>query len=275
MKTLKRPMFRKGGEVGGGIMTGVMRENYQQGTTAERLMKVAGQPAGFDPLTQFLIQGGLSLASQPATGGGAIADIATAVQKPAADLMTGLGERDKMRQQLALKGELLDIEQEGAERLAKIKQENQILNERKKAIAAAGPKREGETEEEYLKRVDDLTTKLIMSTTEGQENVMTRFRESQKDADIQNIIKDQLSGIGTKDTANKFYNFERLLLPELRASSPEYKNLSFVGAITTNTKTNKYQLKNKRPGIYFDPFLENVIIIDAAKDAKILRADQL
>ena len=90
-------MFRKGGEVGGGIMTGVMRENYENGTTAERLMKIAGQPAGFDPLTQFLIQGGLSLASQPATGGGVIADIATAVKKPTADLMTGLGERDKMK----------------------------------------------------------------------------------------------------------------------------------------------------------------------------------
>ena len=34
-------MFRKGGEVGGGIMTGVMRENYRQGTTAERLMQFA------------------------------------------------------------------------------------------------------------------------------------------------------------------------------------------------------------------------------------------
>ena len=32
-------MFRKGGEVGGGIMTGVKRENYQQGSTAERLQK--------------------------------------------------------------------------------------------------------------------------------------------------------------------------------------------------------------------------------------------
>ena len=30
MKIFKRPMFRKGGEVGGGIMTG-LRENYQDG----------------------------------------------------------------------------------------------------------------------------------------------------------------------------------------------------------------------------------------------------
>ena len=42
MKTLRRPMFRKGGEVGGGIMTGVMRENYDNGTSrpSERITKV-------------------------------------------------------------------------------------------------------------------------------------------------------------------------------------------------------------------------------------------
>ena len=42
MRTLKRPMFRKGGEVGGGIMTGVMRENYDDGTPrpSERIQNV-------------------------------------------------------------------------------------------------------------------------------------------------------------------------------------------------------------------------------------------
>ena len=273
MKTLRRPMFRKGGEVGGGIMTGINRENYQQGTTAERLMKVAGQPAGFDPLTQFLIQGGLSLASQPATGGGAIADIATAVQKPAADLMTGLGERDKMRQQLALKGELLDIEQEGAERLAKIKQENKVLNERKKAIAAAGPRRQDETEEDYIKRIDDLTAKLILSPMESREDIMTRFEIGQKADAIKNI-KANL-GFQSDDVAENYYKFQKSSLSQLRASNPEFKNLTFVGPVTTNSKTGKYQLKNKRPGIYFDPFLQNVVVIDAAKDIKILRSDQL
>ena len=32
MKTLRSTTVRKGGEVGGGIMTGVMRENYDEGT---------------------------------------------------------------------------------------------------------------------------------------------------------------------------------------------------------------------------------------------------
>ena len=87
MKIFKRPMFRKGGEVGGGIMTG-LRENYQDGSTRERLAKVMAEypSTTIDPLSQFLIQGGLKLASQPATGGGAIADIATALQEPTAGL---------------------------------------------------------------------------------------------------------------------------------------------------------------------------------------------
>ena len=58
-RILRRPMFRKGGEVGGGIMTGVMRENYDEGTPrpSERITKVLEQfsePA-FDPVSQLLI----------------------------------------------------------------------------------------------------------------------------------------------------------------------------------------------------------------------------
>jgi len=124
MKIFKRPMFRKGGEVGGGIMTGVMRENYQDGSARERLARVAAQypSSAIDPLSQFLIQGGLNLASQPATGGGTIADIATAVKEPTAGLFEGLAKRGQMEKELALQGEVLDIEQEQAMKLAKLKQ---------------------------------------------------------------------------------------------------------------------------------------------------------
>ena len=140
MKIFKRPMFRKGGEVGGGIMTGIARENYQDGSTRERLAKVMAQypSTTIDPLSQFLIQGGLKLASQPATGGGAIADIATALQEPTAGLMKGLGERGKMERELALQGEILDIEAEQAERLARIK------NQQKDMFAAQTPEEQFE-----------------------------------------------------------------------------------------------------------------------------------
>jgi len=89
-------MFRKGGEVGGGIMTGINRENYRQGTTAERLMQFA-RPTGFDPVSQFLISGGLNLASKGATGSGIIADAATAFKEPTANLMANLGKQDELK----------------------------------------------------------------------------------------------------------------------------------------------------------------------------------
>jgi hypothetical protein len=126
-KIFNRPMFRKGGEVGGGIMTGVMRDNYEIGGSAkERLLRVAQEypSQGMDPLTQFLIQGGLNLASQPATGGGIIADIATAAKEPTAQLMTGLSKKGDFNRELALAGEQLDIEGEREERIAKMKAAN-------------------------------------------------------------------------------------------------------------------------------------------------------
>jgi len=139
MKTLKRPMFRKGGNVGNGIMTGI-RDNFEVGgSAAEKLKAIAEsykQP-GFDPLTQFLIQGGLKLASAPATGGGVIADIATAAQDPAAQLFKSVAERDKFKRDIALQGAALDIEQdferkqlereiEGRKQIAAIKAEGQM-----------------------------------------------------------------------------------------------------------------------------------------------------
>jgi len=124
-KVFKRPMFRKGGEVGGGIMTG-MRENYAQGSARERLARVAAEypSQALDPLTQFLIQGGLNLASQPATGGGAIADVSTALKDPTSALFKGLAEEGQIGKKLALEGEILDIEGEREERIAKMKAAN-------------------------------------------------------------------------------------------------------------------------------------------------------
>ena len=96
--TLKRPMFRKGGEVGGGIMTGVMREKYREGSARERLARVAAEypSTAVDPLSQFLIQGGLNLASQPASGSGVIADAAAAFKEPTAGLFKGLAQKGQM-----------------------------------------------------------------------------------------------------------------------------------------------------------------------------------
>ena len=85
--TLKRPMFRRGGEVGGGITSG-MRENYAIGTKpSERIKAVLDQyssPA-IDPINQLLIEGGLRGMST-AGKGGVFANLASAFEEPTQNL---------------------------------------------------------------------------------------------------------------------------------------------------------------------------------------------
>ena len=131
-KILKRPMFRRGGEVGGGIMTGI-RQNYEVGGTAkERLMKAFEEypVQGVDPLSQFLIQGGLNLMSATPRGG-VLATAAEAFKEPTAGLFKGLGAEQRAKREIALAGEQLDIEQEQALEVA-----------RQKALGEAGYQKE-------------------------------------------------------------------------------------------------------------------------------------
>ena len=127
-KIFRRPMFRKGGNVGEGIMTGI-RDNFAQGSARERLARVAAEypSSAIDPLSQFLIQGGMNLTSQPQTGGGLFADVSTALKDPTAQLFQGLAEKGQLDKKLALEGEILDIEGEREERIAKMKAQNKDI----------------------------------------------------------------------------------------------------------------------------------------------------
>ncbi len=121
-KVFRRPMFRGGSTNMNGIMSGIKdRENYAEGSRRERLSKIAAEypSTAIDPLSQFLIQGGLNLVSQPSTGG-VLSDIATAAKGPTSDLFTGLAQQGQLNKKLALEGEILDIEAEDAMALAKM-----------------------------------------------------------------------------------------------------------------------------------------------------------
>jgi len=117
-------MFRKGGNVGEGIMTGIVdRDNYEVGGSAtERLMKVMqdNPVQSVDPVAQFLIQGGLRGLSQTG-GGGTLGNLAKAFEEPTQQLFTNIGAQDKAKRDLALAGAQLDIEQDYAKDIAKIK----------------------------------------------------------------------------------------------------------------------------------------------------------
>ena len=110
-KVFRRPMFRKGGEVGGGIMTGI-RSNFQEGTPSpsERINKALekfSEPA-FDPVAQLLIQGGLKGMSQ--TGGGStLANLAKAFEDPTAKFFESAQKRKDVDREVALAGVEADI----------------------------------------------------------------------------------------------------------------------------------------------------------------------
>lgn len=128
-KVFKRPMFRKGGSVNEGIMTGIVdRENHaenpfvggQRGMgvntdfnleerntspqmnlpdlktmtkeNIDLLLEAAGERGGYDPLTQFLLQYGPAAAKQ--TGGGTFANLIAAAEKPVASLIASKQKED-------------------------------------------------------------------------------------------------------------------------------------------------------------------------------------
>ena len=125
-KVFKRPMFRKGGQVNEGIMTGIVdREQYAEGfpgpgldnpylipkrgtdTTPQMnlpdlksmtkenidlLLEAAGPRGGFDPVTQFLLEYGPEAATK--TGGGTFANLISAAKKPIESLIAGKQRED-------------------------------------------------------------------------------------------------------------------------------------------------------------------------------------
>ena len=92
MKIFKRPMFRKGGEAMTGIMENISpRQNYaEQGNVYDEAEKIITERLGpvqkGDPLTDFLLTYGPSLASS-ALPGGTFRNIVAAADKPVQNLL--------------------------------------------------------------------------------------------------------------------------------------------------------------------------------------------
>ena len=116
-------MFRRGGEVGGGITSG-MRNNYANGTPSERIREVLKEysaPA-IDPVNQLLIEGGLAGMST-AGKGGLFANLSSAFEGPTKNLFKNLSAQRKEKRDIALEGVIADIGQEQTDEANRIKQE--------------------------------------------------------------------------------------------------------------------------------------------------------
>tara|TARA_R110002020_G_scaffold158831_1_gene342235 strand:- start:20 stop:940 length:921 start_codon:yes stop_codon:yes gene_type:complete len=137
-KVFKRPMFRKGGNVGNGIMTGI-RDNFENGTPSpsERINKALEEyntPA-IDPIYQLLIQGGLRGMSE--TGGGStLGNLAKAFVEPTDNLFKSLQARKNTSREVALAGVTADIDADLQQQ--KIDTEAQLAQDKLAFQAAEG-----------------------------------------------------------------------------------------------------------------------------------------
>ena len=113
-RTFKRPMFRKGGTTGGGIMDNVVERGQYAESNAKDIKglsisdkinlveSLGGSDQGLgDPLTQFLLQVGPNIATTTGKGG-IIPNILEASKAPVADLITAQRARKKTRQAIGL-----------------------------------------------------------------------------------------------------------------------------------------------------------------------------
>ena len=113
-RIFKRPMFRKGGTTGGGIMDNVVERGQYAESNAKDIKglsisdkinlveSLGGPDTGLgDPLTQFLLQVGPNIATQTGKGG-IIPNILEASKAPVSDLITAQRARKKTRQAIGL-----------------------------------------------------------------------------------------------------------------------------------------------------------------------------
>ena len=269
MKTLRRPMFRKGGEVGGGIMTGVMRENYDNGTPrpSERITKVLEQfsePA-FDPVSQLLIQGGLNTMSQTG-GGGLLGNVAKAFQAPTGQFFKDMSKRQNVKRDIALEGVIADIGQEQSDeenrvklKLAKDKRDFDAAQgdlDRQNKLAIEIKKGENKLAELQFKKdnpeVSDLRTDQVRPAFENVVNTLTTTYVDSKNPAVK---------ANPNQTAFNVTKFRREASPEVLSKYKGFKPYTFdnKGNIIA-LPTDRYQ-----PGdIIYDPLSSDFLIFDNA-----------
>ena len=225
-RIFKRPMFRKGGNVGEGIMTGIVdREMHNESdpngvgrqilSGEERLQKIYDKypDQSIDPIAQLLIQGGLGAMST--TGGGStIGNLAKAFKDPTDQLFKNLNSRGKDKRNLALEGAILDIGQEGKEALL---------------------------EKELNFKRQDL------------DNI---------DRDIENISKDQVS----KGEYSNLLEARRINTWKYKTiDSPELKNKKIGGILTEKNLKNESKFaenlikKGKKGTVFYDRYNDRVL----------------
>ena len=234
-RVLKRPMFRKGGEVMEGIMTGIKpRQNYNLGQRVQEYQNVlrastgAGDARG-DALTRFLIETGQGLVGGAgADRGSKLAEILGATEKPTQNLFAALDKAKAQDRQINLQGAMLGIKGEQAIEAAKAKAKEKFLKDQ-------SPSR-------YY-------GELVKSRTEARGKLKT-------------FEKPTIDLAFARPTAE----YDAFILPQLRKTeNPAGKKIaaSLMGFVPFDVKNQTLMYESMQAGaIYYDPkqrvFIERV-----------------
>ena len=271
-RILRRPMFRKGGQVMDGVMnlaTGGRAKYKQAGrVTMQDLIKDDPflediyqtakadydrdvQQERSDVLANLLIRGGLAAVSGKGATGNVLRDLASAFQAPTD---VALKEMAALKQDpAAMLTAQTAIKTKVAERLKLLELQNQKLDAQKKAKVVAGPKREGESDVDYNKRVNNIASQIIMQPITSAEQVQKRFEESKKNKEIENI--QSIDRIQSRQGAEIIYEFRKN--PEIVKENTGQEigqDGGLIFGVTQKGKVNySAAARNKRDGIYYDP----------------------
>jgi hypothetical protein len=271
-------MFRRGGEVGGGIMTGIVdREMHalsdpngvggQTPTPSERIaeaLKKYEEPA-FDPVAQLLIQGGLRGFSE--TGGGSTAaNLAKAFEEPTSDYFKAAQARKDVQREVALAGVEADI---GADlQRQKLDEEAKQAQLQRDFVAAQGDlDRQNEIKKEIIKgqnKIDelqfmidnpdaDLAKKGVIPSPETRVSDLTQvFMESDNIAIAKN----------PELAANNIIRFRVNATPEIQSQFKGYVDYTY------DNKGNTVRVPpTGKPGsIIYDPGTSDFLIFDNQGD---------
>ena len=204
--TFKRPMFRKGGDVGGGIMNNVVERGQYADSNAndlgvgvklsdsiDTIMAAGGDKSGLgDPLTQFLLSYGPALATQ--TGGGStIGNIVAAAKEPTADLIKDLRSQKRTRQAIALD---LYKDLSDSDKIALQEKVEYLMNEfnisKEEALARALPEYRKKRDPEDQAQIDySSTIDSIIDSTKNRFGVpkIDRLQSEALYSNLQNLEK--------------------------------------------------------------------------------------
>jgi len=251
VKTLKRPMFRRGGEVGGGITSG-MRSNFQNGTYRQQfdeIMKKYSTPA-VDPIAQLLISGGLRGLSETG-GGGTLGNLARAFEPAVGQAFKTMEGQRSAARSAELAGLEIDMDEkkrrEAIEREDKLRAEDQAFD-----LDMLGRKQTFEAGQSELDRQLKRDTQTDTSTLQKDYSPERIYFET-----LQKYTDPKAAGYITtiqQEYPEAFAEFAAYIGPSIRQND-DLKG-GFIGVLPNQKKgkSREYRFDEMIPGgIYFKP----------------------